>query len=133
MSYEKRNDVPVAEGETAVELSPSGDLVAVSCTRKRVDQGVSYHAIARAVNADGTARTYPDGRLLQTAMKHGVPVGMVDQLTDDAITRECLLAVLGEPTQGLFAWADVNLSAWSIRISIAAAAVSGAADAGAVL
>lgn len=132
MSYTKREDVPVAEGETAVELD-TGDIIAVSCIRKRVDQGVCYNAKARAIEADGTARTYQDGRLLETEMKHGVSVERVDVLTDDAITRECLLAVLGEPTQGLFGWADMNLLAWSIRVSISAAAVSGSADAGSVL
>lgn len=132
MSYTKRNDVPVAAGEIAVELD-SGDIVAVACIRKRVDAGVCYHATARAIEADGTARLYPNGAPLQTGMKHGVSVERVETLTDDAIARECLLAVLGEPLQGLFAWSDVNLSAWSIRVSIAAAAVSGAADAGAVL
>lgn len=132
MSYTKRNDVPVAAGEIAVELD-TGDIVAVACIRKRVDAGVCYHATARAIEADGTARLYPNGAPLEIAMKHGVSVERVETLTDDAIARECLLAVLGEPLQGLFAWSDVNLSAWSIRVSIAAAAVSGAADAGSVL
>lgn len=132
MSYTKRNDIPVADGEIGIELD-TGDIIAVSCIRKRVDSGVCYNAKARAINADGTARAYPDGRLLETEMKHSVSVERVETLTDDAIARECLLAVLGEPLQGLFGWADVNLSAWSIRVSIAAAAVSGAADAGAVL
>ena len=132
MTYTKREDIPVAAGEIAVELD-TGDLVAVSCNRKRVDAGVCYHAKARAVNADGTARTYPSGKLLETEFKHSVSVERVETLTDDAIARECMLATLGEPLQGLFGWSDVNLSAWSIRVSIAAAAVSGAADAGAVL
>jgi hypothetical protein len=132
MSYTKRDDIPVGTGEIAVELD-TGDLVAVGCNRKRVDYGVCYHATARAINVDGTARTYPTGALLQTAMKHSVSVDRVDTLTDDAIARECMFAVLGEPLAGLFAWSDVNLSAWSIRVSISAAQVSGDADAGAVL
>lgn len=132
MSYIKRDNIPVTTGELAVELD-TGDFVAVSCNRKRVDLGICYHAMARAIEADGTARTYPNGSLLQTAMKHSVPVERVDTLTDDAIARECMFAVMGEPLAGLFGWSDVNLSAWSIRISIAASQVSGDADAGAVL
>lgn len=132
MSYIKRDNIPVLTGEIAVELD-TGDIVAVACIRKRVDAGVCYHATARAIEADGTARLYPNGAPLETAMKHSVSVERVETLTDDAIARECLLAVLGEPPQGLFGWSDVNLSAWSIRVSIAAASVSGAADAGAVL
>ena len=132
MSYTKRANIPVAAGEIAVEMD-TGDYVAVSCTRKRVDQGICYHATARAIESDGTARLFPNGAPIETAMKHGVSVERMETLTDDAIAKECLLAVMGEPLQGLFAWSDVNLSAWSIRISIAAADVSGTADAASVL
>lgn len=132
MSYIKRDNIPVLAGEIAVELD-TGDIVAVACNRKRVDYGVCYHATARAIESDGTARKYPNGSLLQTAMKHPVQVERVDTLTDDAIARECMFAVMGEPLADLFRWSDVNLSAWSIRVSIAASQVSGDADAGAVL
>lgn len=132
MSYIKRDNIPVLAGELAVELD-TGDIVAVACNRKRVDYGVCYHATARAIEADGTARAYPNGSPLATSLKHSVSVERVDVLTDDAIARECMFAALGEPLQGLFGWPDVNLSAWSIRVSIAASQVSGDADAGAVL
>lgn len=132
MAYTKRDDVPVSEGEIAVELD-TGDLVAVSCLRKRIESGLCYNAKARAIEVDGTARTYPSGMLLVTEMKHSALMERVEVLTDPEIAKECMLAVLGEPLQGLFSWSEVNLASWSIRISIAAAAVSGPADAGAVL
>ena len=140
MTYSKRNDIPVADGELAVELD-TGALVAVRCDRKRVDAGVCYHAQARAIDAEGTQLADGSARPIVTEFKHSVPVDLVDTLGDDAITRECLLAVLGEPmtprsdSSGLtmFAWPDAVLSGVSIRVSIAAAAVSGAADAAAVL
>lgn len=131
MAYTKRDDIPVLAGETAFELD-TGDLVAVSCSRKRVDQGMSYSAIARAINVDGTARLYPDGRPLQTEMKHAVSAERMEALTDAAITRDCLLAVLGEPPE-IMSWPEVFLTSWNIRVSIAAAPFCGAADAGAVL
>ncbi len=131
MPYVKRSDIPVQAGEQAVELD-TGALVAVCCDRKRVDAGVCYHAQARAVDEAGATLLYPDGRAIATALKHSVPAETVETLTDDAITRECLLVVLGEPVS-LFPWAPSLLASSSIRVSLAAAAVSGPADAGAVL
>lgn len=140
MSYLKRNDIPVAAGELAVELD-TGTLAAVRCDRKRVDAGVCYFAQARAVDATGADLQDSAGRPVVTQFKHVVPVEQVDAIGDDAITRECLLAVMGEPLTprndgsglALFPWPDAVLTGVSLRVSIAAAAVSGAADAGAVL
>jgi hypothetical protein len=140
MSYTKRPDLPVVDGELAVELE-TGDLIAVRCNRKRVDAGVCYHARARAIDEAGATRIDAAGRDLVTEFKHSVPVGTVDELGDGPITRECLLAVLGEPLTkradgsglALFPWADSMLTGVSIRVSIAAGQVSGTADAGAAL
>lgn len=140
MSYTKRNDIPVLEGELAIELD-NGALAAVHCERKRVDAGVCYHAKARAIDAAGVTQLDAAGRELVTQFKHAVPVGKVDEFGDAAITRECLLAVLGEPltkrSDGsgltLFEWPDSVLTGWSIRVSIAAGQVAGTADAGAAL
>lgn len=132
MSYTKREDVPASVGETVVELD-TGDLVAVSCSSKRVDSGMVYFPQARALDADGLARVDADGRPIQTGFKHSVPIERVEALTHDAITRECLLLVLGEPLQGLFLWTDNMITGQSIRISIAASPLVGVADAGAVL
>ena len=131
MAYTKRNDVPVQPGELAVELD-SGELVAVKCERKRVDAGVSYHSRARAIGPDGLPALDALGRPIVTEFKHTVGVDKVAELGDDAITREMLLVVLGEPVS-LFPWAEVILTGVSIRVSLAAAQVAGTADAGAVL
>lgn len=132
MSYTKRTDIAAGPGETVVELD-TGALVAASCTRKRVAAGVVYHAIARAIDASGDPVTLPDGRPVVTELKHSVSAARMEELGDDAIARECLLAVLGEPVTGLFAWPDVLLTGVSIRISLQASAVAGPADAGALL
>lgn len=131
MTYAKRNDIPTPDGDIAVELG-SGSLISVRCDRKRVDAGVCYHATARAIDAAGLPVCDAQGRPIATEFKHSVPMQRVDELGDDAIARECLLAVMGEPVT-LFNWPASVLSAVSIRISMAAAPITGAADAGAVL
>ena len=131
MTYTKRSNVPAIEGETVVELD-TGALVAVRCDRKRVDAGVCYHAQARAVDAVGAALLFPGGRPIQTEFKHSVPVSRVDEIGDAVITRECLFAVLGEPVS-VFPWPESVLTGVSIRVSLAAAQVSGTADAASVL
>lgn len=132
MSYLKRTDITAGPDETVVELD-TGALVAASCSRKRVAAGVAYHARARAIDAEGLPILLPDGRPVDTEMKHSVSAARMEELGDDAIARECLLAVLGEPVTGLFAWPDVVLSSVSLRISLMAAPVAGPADAGSIL
>lgn len=131
MAYTKRDDVPLAEGWLAVELDTE-DLVAVRCDRKRVDAGVNYHAIAEHIDAAGVAQVDPTGRPIRTELKNTVTIARVEELSDAIVTRECLFAVLGEPVTE-FTWPDTVLTGVNIRISIAAAQVSGAADAGSVL
>lgn len=130
MRYTKREMV-LADGWSAVELD-TGALVAVRCDRKRVDAGVCYHAQAKAIDAEGLTLEDANGRPIRTELKHTVRVERVEELGDGAITRECLLAVLGEPVT-LFKWPDSVLLSVSLRVSIAAASVSGTADAGSVL
>lgn len=132
MTYIKRTDIPAGPDETVVQLD-TGALVAASCTRKRVDAGVAYHATARAIDAAGQPILLPDGRPVATAFKHSVSAARMEELGDDAIARECLMVVLGEPVTGLFAWPDVVLTGVSLRISLQAATVSGPADASALL
>lgn len=131
MAYIKREGIPVLDGELAVELD-TGALVAVVCERKRVDAGLCYHARARAIDEDGMPHRDSAGRAVQTEFKHSISVDKVAEYGDENVTREMLLAVLGEPVS-LFPWPDVVLAGVSIRVSIAAAHVSGTADAGAVL
>lgn len=131
MAYTKRDDIIRGEGWTVVQLD-TGALVAVRCDRKRVDVGVNYHATAEAIDAVGTVLVDANNRPLRTELKHSVRVERVDELGDGIVTRECLWAVLGEPVS-LFAWPESWMTAVSIRVSLSAAQVAGAADAGAVL
>lgn len=132
MAYTKRTDIPVSPGWLAVEID-TGELVAVQCERKRVDAGVCYHAQAQSIDEAGIPRLDFNGRPIATEFKHTAPTAQVDSVGDAAITRECLLAVLGEPTTGVIAWSPLLLSAASIRISLAAAPLSGPADADSLL
>lgn len=128
MAYTKREDVPADAGSIVVELD-TGELVAVRCDRKRIDAGVCYHAIAQVVDAAGA----PVVPALRTETKRSMPVEMVDAIGDTVVSRDMLLVVLGETPQSSLHWADIQLSGASIRVTIAAAQVAGAADAGAVL
>ena len=131
MTYEKRPDVPVLPGEMAVELD-SGDLVAAWCERKRVDAGLCYHARARAIDEDGVTLVDARGRLVQTEFKHSISVDKVAEKGDENVTRDILMLVLGEPVT-VINWPEQARRDASIRVAIAAAAVTGTADAGAVL
>lgn len=136
MTYIKRDDINLPTDETVVELAGQ-HLVAVRCERKRVASGVAYHAQARAIDTGGTTLNDARGRAIATELKHSAPMDVVDRLGDGTISRECLLAVLGEPltprTEGealpLIAWSASLLASVSIAVSLAAADVSGTADA----
>lgn len=130
MSYIKRDDVPASAGETVVELD-TGALVAASCTIERVDSGVAFRAKARAIDAAGVPVVDAKGGPVVTELSHVAPVSIVDAEGSATISRDCLLAVLGEPVTR--PWSDVLLSSVSIRVSLAAAPISGPVDAGAVL
>lgn len=131
MSYTKRADVACRDGETVVELD-TGALVAVACVRKRVSAGLCYHATARAIDEDALPVLDPQGRAIATEFKLSLPIDKVEEHADPAITREMLFAVLGEPV-AVFPWSENTLAEVNIRVSLAAAAYSGQADAGAAL
>lgn len=131
MAYTKLANVPVDADWLAVRLD-TGAIVAVTCTRKRVDTGVCYHAQAQAITAQGAPMLDATGRVIATEFKHNAPAAQVEQMTDAAIARQMLLAVLGEPTSGI-AWPASVLSSVSIRVSLLAAPISGAANAGSLL
>lgn len=130
MTYQKREDVPAGAGEQVVELD-NGALVATSCTRARVATGVAFRAKARAIDEMGNQVLDAEGRVVATEFSHVAPVSVVEAEGPDDIARDCLLAVLGEPVEK--PWADVLLCSVSIRVSLAAAPISGPVDAGAVL
>ena len=130
MGYEKIDGVPSEPSEQVVKLD-SGDLVAVSCNLERVASGVSFHAKARAINEDGSQVTDSKGEPVVTQFIHSAPISIVDAQGSTVIAKDCMMAVLGEPT--VTPWADVLLSSASIRVSLAAAPISGPVDAGAAL
>ena len=128
MSYVKREGLPVAEGETAVELD-TGELVAVVCTRTLLAGQILFRGKARAVTADGEAMVGADG----------VPIAREFQHTDprpgkaDEVARDVLLALLGEEPE-LVAWSVQVLLDVSIRQALQLANINtGAVDASAVL
>lgn len=128
MSYVKREGLPVAEGEMAVELD-TGELVAVVCTRTLLGGQILFRGQARAVTAEGVAVVGTDG----------VPIAREFQHTDprpgkaDEVARDVLLALLGEQPE-LVAWSAQVLLDVSIRQALQLANVNtGAVDASAVL
>jgi hypothetical protein len=99
MSYEKKLDQSgLNDGETAVLLD-SGDLVAVSCFVKRQvnTNNPVYCATARAINPDGSPWCDAHGYEIKTSIRHSACDAEVEAVGDDALRRECMLLVLGEP------------------------------------
>lgn len=139
MAYTKTSPVPpgLNEGETAVTLD-DGSIIAVQAksTVQETSGCPVIAATARAIKADGTPETLPDGSPIASAFQH---TSCQDEITMaggvDQVQKCCLLAVLGEPTAPL--WQDpihaTALANASIRTAIASAAHAGPVDAGALL
>jgi hypothetical protein len=139
MSYTKTSPIPpgLNAGETAVTLD-DGTIVAVQakCTVHETSGCPVIAATARAIKADGSPETLPDGSPIAAAFQH---TSCADEITTaggiDQVQKCCLLAVLGEPTAPL--WQDpvhaTMLGNASIRTAIASAAHAGPVDAGALL
>lgn len=139
MSYTKTDPAPAGmnPGETAVTLD-SGTVVAVQAT-----SSVQEHsgcpviaATARAINADGTPVTLPDGSPIATSLRHTSCQSEIDEAGGiDKVQKCVLLAVLGEDTAPL--WQDPihagMLANASIRAMLASAAAAGQVDAGELL
>lgn len=130
MAYEKTTVPGLGAAETAATLD-TGHIVAVSCERVRVDSGVAFKASARLVDIGGNQQYDANGKPVTSSLAHTVSPQIIDEIGADEITRDCLMAVMGEPVQT--AWTDVFLSSASIRASIAAASIAGHADAGALI
>ena len=130
MAYDKVDGVPSDSIEQVVRLD-TGELVAVSCNLDRVASGVSFHAKARAIKQDGSPVIDSKGDPVETQFIHSAPIAIVESQGSTAIAKDCMMAVLGEAT--VTPWADVLLSSASIRVSLAAAPISGPVDAGAAL
>ncbi|WP_182655601.1 hypothetical protein [Stenotrophomonas lacuserhaii] len=129
MTYMKRDDVPVDDGEIAVELE-TGDVVALKCDRT-VDRGnVLFVGSARAVKDDGSAVLGADGKPVERVYRHTDPRGPAA----DQIAKDVLMALIGEPTSEIVQWSAQMLIDVNIRQALALATINpGAFDASSVL
>lgn len=124
-------------GETAVTLD-SGETIAVSVTLTPQTNNAPSHidAVARQINADGTAVLDTAGSAVMAEFRYTPSASEANDTTAFAATqKDCLMAVLGEPLTGplsdpIHANAVANCS---IRNRIAALAIAGPVDAGALL
>jgi len=141
MSYTKRTDVSVLDGEVAIELD-DGNLVAAQCPMSRdpLSNTPIFSPRARWIDATGAQRVDASGRPVITLNTHSASNEQVAALGTSVIVRECLYLVLGEPLTVDPAYPDINLMKFSadniaqcsIRNAIASASVT-APDASAVL
>lgn len=139
MSYTKTSPQPTGlnPGETAVTLD-TGETIAVSITTVPIENNApSYQdAVAREINADGTAKLDASGKPIVTEFRSTPTPDQANNPTMfSALQKDCLMAVLGEPVTGplsdpVHANAVANCS---IRNRIAALAMAGPGDAGALL
>jgi hypothetical protein len=132
MSYTKETGIVCSSGETVVRLD-SGVLVAVQCAMARnPDRNtVEFMPSARWIDdADATQRDSA-GRNVATVKTLSMAPDDVARLTPEAIVRECLYLVLGEPLTAdpstpettLIAWSSDVVAQCSIRNAIASASV----------
>lgn len=84
--------------ESLVQLD-SGELVAVSVEMKWPDNntGLGLHGWARWINPDGSSKTCPEGRSIETSISFTADADTLRRHTKAQLSREVLLAVLGEP------------------------------------
>lgn len=139
MSYAKIDPQPsgLQPGEIAVALD-SGETVAVSVTlTPQANNAPSFlHAVARQIGTDGSAVLDASGNAVMTEFTYSLTASEANDPTAfQAVQRDCLMAVLGEPVTGalsdpIHATAIANVS---IRNRIAALAIAGPADVGALL
>lgn len=139
MSYSKTDPAPAGlnPGETAVTLD-DGTIVAVQATSSVQETSGSpvIAATARAIKADGTPETLPDGSPIASSLMHTSNPDESASAGGIAAVQKCvLMAVLGEPTAPL--WQDpvhsTMLANASIRTYLASAKAAGPVDAGALL
>jgi hypothetical protein len=139
MSYTKASPQPsgLASGETAVTLDTGETIaVAISLTPQPNNAPSFVAATARQINPDGTAMLDTAGQPIGTEFRYTpTPDEANDPTSLAAAQKDCLMAVLGEPLTGplndpIHANAIANCS---IRNRIAALAIAGPVDAGALL
>lgn len=139
MSYIRTDPVPsdLAAGETAVTLDDD-TIVAVSAEVSPQPNGApsTIRAIARAIHADGSPVNDPQGQPVTSTFPYTPSAEQANDPTQFAAAqKDCLMVVLGEPvttilTDPIHAPALANAS---IRNRLAALAIAGPVDAGALL
>lgn len=117
MSYEKIDTVLVMTNESCVLLD-SGDYVAFSLNRYIDKSNIVFRGAARAIYADGMPMLTKLGFPVKTEIIHSDPR---TSLADD-IAKDCILALLGEPTT-LVEWSAQYLVDVNIRHAISLANV----------
>lgn len=138
MSYTKTSPQPpnLQPGETAVTLD-DGTIVAVSAQSvPQANNAPSFvSATARAINADGTPRMDAAGAPITMEFRMTPSAEQANDATQlAAVTKDCMMAVLGEPVTILTDPIHANaLANASIRNRLAALAAAGSVDAGALL
>ena len=128
MSYEKKLDQEgLRDGEVCVMLD-TGALVAISCFVKRQinTHNPVYCATARALDNTGEPLRDAHGYVVETSIRHSACDEEVEAVGDDALRRECMLLVLGEPPtmngeEQLCGWDAGIRASTNIRRAIAVA------------
>lgn len=85
------------EGETAVQLD-TGERVAVAVSSRWLQNGagVSFKGWGRQITEDGSTMIGPEGQEIATQFVHSESPVTVDKFGLDAISKETLMAILGE-------------------------------------
>jgi hypothetical protein len=100
MTFQMADERPagLSDGEAAIMLD-GGQMVAVSVTSRWLENGagVAFLASARWIEADGRTLSCPNGQPVRTEATHNADPHTVRVHGVDAIAKELLLAVLGEP------------------------------------
>lgn len=138
MSYVVMTTQPIAlnAGETAVTLD-DGTIVAVSAhSTPQSNNAPSFiSAVARALRADGTSRLDASGSPITMEFRTTPSAMQANDAAElAAVTKDCMMAVLGEPVTILTDPIHANaLANASIRNRLAALAAAGPVDAAALL
>lgn len=139
MSYSKTSPAPpgLATDETAVTLD-DGAVIAVSADIVPQANGSPsvIKASARAVHMDGTPVDDSQGQPVVSVFTHTPTVQQANDATQfAAVQKDCLMAVLGEPTTTIMTDPihAAALANASIRNRLAALAIAGPVNSGALL
>lgn len=142
MAYTKVDQTPFAAnldasiGEFVVQLTDTQNYIAVSCASQIEPMSgfLAFKAKARVVNNDGTPSLDTLGKVIESTFSHTTNADEVASIGVAALQKDCLLAVLGEPTTN---WNDpihaTEMEQASIRATLAVAPHVGYATAGTLL